>query len=161
MESARGNAAGFTLIELMIVVAVIGILAAVAIPSYRSYVARAHVSEGLTLIGPVKNAVAEYYAVNGGLPEVANNHMTNVLAALGLPNSSDTGAASGQAVKRIWWYNNADEPAIKIKYAGPGIDDKVLLVAARFDAGAITWRCVPEHGADGVPAEYLPARGRH
>ncbi len=160
MQATRGNTAGFTLIELMIVVAVVGILAAVAIPSYRDYVARAHISEGLALIGPVKNAVAEYYAVNGGLPQVANNHMTNVLAALGLPNSSETGAASGQAVKRIWWYNNADDPAIKIKYAGPGIDDKVLLVAAHFDAGAITWRCTPASGADGVPADYLPARCR-
>ena len=156
----RARLGGFTLIELMIVVAIIGVAAGIAIPTYQNYVTRAKVSEGLMLLGPVKQAVAEYYAVNGALPQVKNNHMSNVLAALGLPNSSETGAASGDYVKRIWWYNNADAPAIKIKYAGPGIEDKVLLLAARFDAGMIDWQCRPARGAGGVPEAYLPARCR-
>ena len=141
----------------MIVLAIVGVLAGVAIPVYREYVLRAQISEGLGLVGPVKQAVAEYYAIHGRLPDVENNHMSNVLAALGLPNSSETGAASGQHVKRIWWYNNADDPAIKIRYAGGEIEDKLLWIEADFDGGAIVWRCRPAPGDEGVSLDYLPA----
>jgi type IV pilus assembly protein PilA len=59
---------GFTLIELMIVVAIIGILAAIAIPAYQDYVIRSQVSEGLTLASSVKTSVAEYFADRGTWP---------------------------------------------------------------------------------------------
>jgi len=59
---------GFTLIELMIVVAIIGILAAVAIPAYQDYTVRAQVSEGLSLAAAAKAAVAETYASTGAAP---------------------------------------------------------------------------------------------
>ena len=69
---------GFTLIELMIAVAIIGILAAVAIPQYQSYVARAQVSEAVTLLGGLKTPVIDYYAMNGEFPSVGSTGQISV-----------------------------------------------------------------------------------
>lgn len=153
--------AGFTLIELMIVVAIIGIVAAIAVPSYHVYVNRAKVTEGLTLAQPLKNAVVEYVSVHGTLPQVNGNTWTVVLDELGMPNSSISGAASGKYVKRIWWHNNAAHPAIYIKYSGGSLDDKKLYLAASFNAGSVSWECkAPSPSSGGVPNAYLPASCR-
>lgn len=69
---------GFTLIELMIVVAIIGILAAVAIPAYQDYIARAQVSEAVSLLGSGKTPHAEYFADKGTWPAAPGSVMGNV-----------------------------------------------------------------------------------
>ena len=69
---------GFTLIELMIVVAIIGILAAIAIPAYQDYTIRSQVTEGLNLAASVKASVAEFYAQNGIWPATLANLGMNV-----------------------------------------------------------------------------------
>ena len=66
---------GFTLIELMIVVAIIGILAAVAIPAYQDYIARAQVSEAVSLLGSGKTPLAEYFADKGYWPTAPSDVM--------------------------------------------------------------------------------------
>jgi type IV pilus assembly protein PilA len=82
MNSSR-TAHGFTLIELMIVVAIIGILAAIAIPSYQNYTIRAQVTEGLTLADGWKTAIAEYYANTGAWPTTANLTAAGQIASQG------------------------------------------------------------------------------
>ena len=84
---------GFTLIELMIVVAIIGILAAIAIPAYQDYTIRAQVTEGLNLSGAAKTSVAEYYANNGTWPTAL---VGNAAGQLGF-----TAAPSGKYVASI------------------------------------------------------------
>jgi type IV pilus assembly protein PilA len=68
---------GFTLIELMIVVAIIGILAAVAIPAYQDYIARSQVSEAVSLLGSGKTPMAEYFADKGAWPSTSSDVMGN------------------------------------------------------------------------------------
>jgi type IV pilus assembly protein PilA len=74
---------GFTLIELMIVIAIIGILAAIAIPAYQNYTIRAQVTEGLTLADGWKTAIAEYYANAGTWPTTANLQAAGQVASSG------------------------------------------------------------------------------
>ena len=84
---------GFTLIELMIVVAIIGILAAIAIPAYQNYTIRAQVTEGLNLADGWKTSVGEYYANNGTWPVTAN--LTGSAASTGKYVSSVTVVTGG------------------------------------------------------------------
>jgi type IV pilus assembly protein PilA len=85
---------GFTLIELMIVVAIIGILAAVAIPAYSDYTARSQVSEAMSLTSALKTPLAEYFADKGGWPVGATSIGATVsgkyVASVALSGSGDT-----------------------------------------------------------------------
>ena len=92
---------GFTLIELMIVVAIIGILAAVAIPQYQNYVARSQVSEALSLASGAKMAVAEYFNTNGTFP--ADNTEAGLSDAADISgNYVESVAVSGAAIAALF-----------------------------------------------------------
>ncbi len=104
---------GFTLIELMIVVAIIGILAAIALPAYQDYTIRARVTEGITAAGGCKTAVAEYVASHGTFPTSTANagcqdQTSKYVASLAVANTgvitvtmsadASLGAAAGMTI---------------------------------------------------------------
>ena len=90
--------AGFTLIELMIVVAIIGILAAIAIPQYNNYIARTQVAEAMSLIAPVKISLAEHFESTGDFPADGS---TSVIGPSGI---------SGEYVSSVEWVKNGAAP---------------------------------------------------
>ena len=119
---------GFTLIQLMIVVAIIGILAAIALPAYQNYLIRAQVSEGPSLLGAVETSLSENYANTGTAP--AN------LAAIGINN-----AITGKYVSGITMTNGQ----VTITYgnsANSAIKNQTVIWTPYQDAnGDISWLC--------------------
>ena len=140
---------GFTLIELMIVVAIIGILAAIAIPAYQNYVIRAQVSEGMTLTGGAKTAVAEYFSNHGTFPG------TNAAAGL----ATDT-SISGNYVQKVDVTAGTTPTTgglITVTFnstkANSAIQGTTLLLSGTATNGSITWICK----AGTMSATYLPS----
>jgi type IV pilus assembly protein PilA len=133
---------GFTLIELMIVVAIIGILAAFAIPAYQNYVIRSQVAEGISLSSPVRTAVSEYYLESGAWPAVEK--------LAGLYEAPDI---RGTYTKKV----GVDDNVIQITYAAtahPAIANAQIDMVATDNHGSISWRCA---GSRDILLQHLPS----
>ncbi len=137
---------GFTLIELMIVVAIIGILAAVAIPAYQDYTVRAKVTEGLSLASAAKTGVSEWFATNGGFPS-ANG-------SVGLPTST---SITGNSVRSVAIGSGG---VITVTFAATGLPSAVagdtILLTPTNNNGAVQWSCT----GGTLDAKYRPSSCR-
>ncbi|WP_118818735.1 pilin [Neisseria meningitidis] len=121
---------GFTLIELMIVIAIVGILAAVALPAYQDYTARAQVSEAILLAEGQKSAVTEYYLNHGEWP--ANN------SSAGVATSADI---KGKYVKSVEVKNGVVTAQMASSNVNNEIKGKKLSLWAKRQAGSVKWFC--------------------
>ncbi|MGG5251921.1 pilin, partial [Neisseria gonorrhoeae] len=121
---------GFTLIELMIVIAIVGILAAVALPAYQDYTARAQVSEAILLAEGQKSAVTEYYLNNGKWP--ADNGAAGVAASSKI---------IGKYVKQVEVKNGVVTATMNSSGVNKEIQGKKLSLWAKRQDGSVKWFC--------------------
>ena len=140
---------GFTLIELMIVVAIIGILAAIAIPAYQDYTARSQMSEAMSLAGGVRTAVAETWQTTGEFPD--DNDAAGVSAATDITGTYVAQVAVGEdgvitaTMRNAAPVNGAIRGATLILTPG----------AAADSVGSLEWTC-----GGSAAAKYYPASCR-
>lgn len=131
---------GFTLIELMIVVAIIGVLAAIAIPSYQNYTNRSRITEGLSFADSAKTAITEVYLVTGSFPT------DNSQAAMPIADS-----IHGNNVSSVTVGANGKVDVMMDRPAGT-----LTLTPSVSEIGVLTWAC---SSAD-IPDAYLPSACR-
>lgn len=151
---------GFTLIELMIVVAIIGILAAVALPAYQDYTVRAKVSEAVLAGSTCRTAVSEAFQAASTLPAAgafgcevgnANSKASKYVQSVA---TSDAGVITVTTTND----GSLKEAASKAIIMSPMQSDGTTAAVANSTIGA--WKCGPASGANAMPVKYLPASCR-
>ncbi|HGL9095966.1 TPA: pilin [Neisseria gonorrhoeae] len=135
---------GFTLIELMIVIAIVGILAAVALPAYQDYTARAQVSEAILLAEGQKSAVTEYYLNNGKWPK--DNDSAGVASASKI---------IGKYVKEVKVENGVVTAQMASSNVNKEIKDKKLSLWGRREDGSVKWFCGQPVKRDNADADNV------
>ena len=160
---------GFSLIELMIVVGLVGILATIAIPSYQDYGTRARLTEAVQLLGAARVNVAEHYIVRGYLPK---DDGEAGLAALVKPDNPAVTASAptekrGSVVRSLHYLRKSDSQAVisvEISDVGTEAHEKFFSMEGAVSNGKVSWSCRPgdTRGSESnpVPKRLLPANCR-
>ena len=153
---------GFTLIELMIVIAIVGILAAIALPAYQDYIVRAKMSEAVAALAEAKTTVAEYVASQGSIPTAAssfgidqgNRTTGDVLRNISIvdPGDAATSVILTANVYTSVWDGTAKAVASVATFQLTGVknDDDAVMI----------WTCLPGSTGTAVELKYLPANCR-
>jgi len=137
----KRNQQGFTLIELMIVVAIIGFLVTVALPAYQSYTARSKISEVLVMADSAKSVISDFYMSAGRMP--ASTTQANV----------NTSVAQSQYISAIAFSTTTSSATITYTLQNVGTTGDIALVGTA-SANGIAWRC--DTPATTVDNKYLP-----
>ncbi|WP_279610005.1 pilin [Burkholderia contaminans] len=141
---------GFTLIELMITVAIVGILAAVALPAYQDYTIRAQISEGILLSEQFKPAITDFYANNGKLPQAESDLNVGIPAGKYSTMTMVAGTNSSTVYVLTTFGNEANQL----------VQGKQLTLMAQVVPGVdnLQWTCKGNSGISStpVPNKYLP-----
>jgi type IV pilus assembly protein PilA len=133
---------GFTLIELMIVVAIIGILAAVAIPAYQDYTIRAKVTEGIGLAAAAKTSVSEYRLSSGSMP--TGNTTAGMATVISSQYVSSVTVGAGGVITIT--FNNSE----------PELSGETIFFRPTFNSSTVDWTCT----GGNVDSKYRPAKCR-
>ena len=151
---------GFTLIELMIVIAIVGILAAIALPAYQDYIVRSKMSEPLAALAEGKTTVAEYVAANGDYPDAltsfglntANRPASDIISRIDVSEVGSTIYVTAEVHTSVWAGGDPDDSSVEVFSLSGGTNSD----------GTMTWTCIPGPDSAGtaMATKYLPANCR-
>ncbi|WP_407349887.1 pilin [Congregibacter variabilis] len=147
---------GFTLIELMIVIAIVGILAAIALPAYQDYTVRARMSEVLATAAEAKTTIAEYVAARGRMPTTAAQ--AGILeSGFGDASFVATATFAGAGLTGVYTIAASNGEVARQQLGAAADMDITLTGTVDANSRRVTWVCAP---VDTTLAKYLPASCR-